>query len=225
MAYFANTDNAPSKFLSGVGFQLSLNKLPGVSYYCQSATVPSLNLAVADQPTMYRRLPEPGDEINYDDLSIRFLVDEDMKNYISIHNWLRYLGYPESNDDWTTFNDGETYDEMEYIYGQVLGQFRRYMGHVATNIGGVYQYYKTSDQDGAVYTHVDKNHQKACVNFLNKHLFETPYWMIDKNILNKIEYAGTTNRIRSVQSSYLSCLLYTSPSPRDLSTSRMPSSA
>ena len=108
--------------------------------------------------------------------------------------------------EWTT-EDGETYDEMEYIYGQILGQFRRYMGHVATNIGGVYQFYKTADQDGAVYTHVDKNHQKACVNFLNKHLFETPYWMIDKNILNKIEYAGTTNRIRGVQSSYLNRVL------------------
>ena len=81
------------------------------------------------------------------------------------------------------------------------------MGHVATNIGGVYQYYKTSDQKGAVYTHVDKNYQKACIAFLNQHLFKTPYWMIDKNILNKIEYAGTTNRIRSVQSSYLSRVL------------------
>ena len=114
MAYFADTDNAPSKFLSGVGFQLTLNKLPGVSYYCQSVTVPSLNLAVAEQPTMYRRLPEPGDEVNYDDLSIRFLVDEDMKNYISIHNWLRYLGYPESDKDWTTFADGETYEEKHH---------------------------------------------------------------------------------------------------------------
>ena len=120
MAYFANTDNAPSKFLSGVGFQLSLNKLPGVSYYCQSVTVPSLNLAVAEQPTMYRRLPEPGDEVNYDDLSIRFLVDEDMKNYISIHNWLRYLGYPESEKDWTTFADGEKYEEKQYSDGSLF---------------------------------------------------------------------------------------------------------
>ena len=120
MAYFEDTDNAPSKFLSGVGFQLSLKKLPGVSYYCQSATVPSLNLAVADQPTMYRRLPEPGDEINYDDLSIRFLVDEDMTNYISIHNWMRYLGYPESNKDWTTFKDGETYAEKQYSDGSLF---------------------------------------------------------------------------------------------------------
>ena len=108
--------------------------------------------------------------------------------------------------EWTT-EDGETYDELEYMYGQVLGQFRRYMGHVATNIGGVYQYYKTSDQKGAVYTHVDKNYQKACVAFLNQHLFETPYWMINKDILDKIEYAGTTNRIRSMQSSYLNRVL------------------
>ena len=108
--------------------------------------------------------------------------------------------------EWTT-EDGETYDELEYMYGQVLGQFRRYMGHVATNIGGVYQYYKTSDQKGAVYTHVDKNYQKACVTFLNQHLFETPYWMINKDILDKIEYAGTTNRIRSMQSSYLNRVL------------------
>ena len=108
--------------------------------------------------------------------------------------------------EWTT-EDGETYDELAYMYGQVLGQFRRYMGHVAANIGGVYQYYKTSDQKGAVYTHVDKNYQKACVAFLNQHLFETPYWIINKDILNKIEYAGTTNRIRSMQSSYLNRVL------------------
>ncbi|MBL6590131.1 MAG: zinc-dependent metalloprotease [Flavobacteriaceae bacterium] len=108
--------------------------------------------------------------------------------------------------EWTT-EDGETYDELEYMYNQVLGQFRRYMGHVANNIGGVYQYYKTADQDGAVYTHVSKEHQKACVNFLNNHLFNTPYWMIEKDILNKIEFAGMTNRIRTVQSSYLNNIL------------------
>ena len=107
---------------------------------------------------------------------------------------------------WTT-EEGETYDELEYMYGQVLNQFRNYMRHVTNNIGGVYQYYKTSDQDGAVYTHVDKDHQKACIKFLNENLFQTPIWMIDKEILNKIEYAGTTERIRSLQSGYLSSIL------------------
>tara|TARA_B100001564_G_scaffold345824_1_gene344917 strand:+ start:335 stop:2815 length:2481 start_codon:yes stop_codon:yes gene_type:complete len=107
---------------------------------------------------------------------------------------------------WTT-EDGETYDELEYMYSQVLNQFRRYMGHVTTNIGGIYQYYKTSDQQGAVYTHVNKRYQKLCLTFLNQNLFETPYWMINKEILNKIEYTGTTERIRSLQSGYLNRIL------------------
>ena len=81
------------------------------------------------------------------------------------------------------------------------------MGHVITNIGGVYQFFKNSNQKGAVYTHVDKNHQKNCVKFLNKYLFQTPFWLIEKNILNKIEFAGITNRIRSLQSSNLNNLL------------------
>ena len=109
--------------------------------------------------------------------------------------------------EWTT-EDGETYDDLEYMYSQVLNQFRRYIGHVTTNIGGVYQYYKTSDQNGAVYTHVDKVHQKSCLIFINENLFETPYWMINKEILNKIEYAGSTERIRSLQSSYLNRIIY-----------------
>ena len=108
--------------------------------------------------------------------------------------------------DWTT-EDGETYSELGYMYGQVLGQFGRYMGHVSNNIGGVYQYYKTSDQDGAVYTHVKKSHQQKCMNFLHNQLFETPTWMINKDILNKIEFAGITNRVRSTQSRTLNSLL------------------
>jgi len=108
--------------------------------------------------------------------------------------------------DWTT-EDGETYSELRYMYGQVLGQFGRYMGHVSNNIGGIYQYYKTSDQDGAVYTHVKKSHQQKCMNFLQNQLFETPTWMINKDILNKIEFAGITNRVRSTQSRTLNSLL------------------
>lgn len=108
--------------------------------------------------------------------------------------------------EWTT-KDGETYTELGYMYGQVLGQFGRYMGHVSNNIGGIYQYYKTSDQDGAVYTHVKKSYQQNCMNFLQNQLFETPKWMINKEILNKIEFAGITNRIRSTQSRTLNSLL------------------
>lgn len=108
--------------------------------------------------------------------------------------------------EWTS-EDGKDYSDLSTMYGQVLSQFNRYMGHVSSNIGGIYQYYKTYDQDGAVYTHVNKSHQKNCMNFLHNQLFETPEWMINKNILNKIEFAGITNRIRSTQSRTLNSLL------------------
>ena len=107
---------------------------------------------------------------------------------------------------WTS-EDGKDYSDLQTMYGQVLSQFNRYMGHVSSNIGGVYQYYKTYDQEGPVYTHVKKSHQKKCMNFLNDQLFETPTWMIDNNILNKIEFAGITNRIRSTQSRTLNSVL------------------
>ena len=107
--------------------------------------------------------------------------------------------------DWTT-EDGETYSELGYMYGQVLGQFGRYMGHVSNNIGGIYQYYKTSDQDGVAYTHV-KNRTAKMYEFSTQSTFETPTWMINKDILNKIEFAGITNRVRSTQSRTLNSLL------------------
>lgn len=61
--------------------------------------------------------------------------------------------------EWTT-KDGYDYKDLKNMYGHVISQFNRYMGHVSNNIGGVYEDYKTADQEGAVYTHVDKAHQK-----------------------------------------------------------------
>ena len=108
--------------------------------------------------------------------------------------------------NWTT-EDGKDYEDLQYMYGQVASQFSRYMGHVTTNVGGVYQQFKTSDQDGPVYSHVDKSYQKNCVKFLNQNLFDTPIWMIDENILNKIQFTGALDRVRGLQSSYLNRLL------------------
>lgn len=108
--------------------------------------------------------------------------------------------------EWTA-EDGKNYQDLQDLYNQVISQFNRYMGHVVANVGGVYEYYKTFDQAGAVYTHVDKAHQKACLQFLQDELFATPYWMLDKNILNKIEFAGALDRMRRTQTGTLNRLL------------------
>ena len=100
--------------------------------------------------------------------------------------------------EWTA-EDGKNYDDLQTMYGQVLSQFNRYMGHVFSNIGGVYEDYKTYDQEGAVYTHVATDHQKKAMQFLQDQLFETPEWMLDNNIFNKIESAGQIERVRGIQ--------------------------
>ena len=109
-------------------------------------------------------------------------------------------------EKWTT-KDSENYDEMAIMYGQILSQFNRYMGHVTANIGGVYEYYKTSDQEGAVYTHVAKSHQKNALKLINKELFSTPTWMIDKNIYSKTQFSGSIEKIGSVQTRTLNNIL------------------
>lgn len=100
--------------------------------------------------------------------------------------------------EWT-YQDGKNYDDLEILYDQVFNQFNRYMGHVRSNIGGVYQYNKTYEQEGAVYTHVPTNRQRNSLQFLHQQLFETPYWMLDKNIIAKIKAAGSIEKIRSMQ--------------------------
>ncbi len=99
---------------------------------------------------------------------------------------------------WTT-KAGEDYNDLGEMYGQVIRQFNQYTNHVSNNIGGVYEYYKTADQSGAVYTHVNKDHQKKAMTFLQDNLFETPSWLIDKDIFGRIEYSGSIERVRRMQ--------------------------
>jgi len=100
--------------------------------------------------------------------------------------------------EWTS-KPGEDYSDLEEMYGHVVSQFNRYMGHVSSNIGGVYEYYKTSDQEGAVYTYVPKAHQENCLSFVQEQLFETPKWLIDQDILSRTQYSGITETIRKSQ--------------------------
>lgn len=107
---------------------------------------------------------------------------------------------------WTA-EDGKNYNDLQTMYRHVLSQFNRYMGHVASNIGGVYENFKTYDQEGAVYTYVDKTKQKESLRFLQKQLFQTPDWLIDTTIFDKIESAGNVERIRSFQTRTLNNIL------------------
>lgn len=107
--------------------------------------------------------------------------------------------------DWST-EDGKSYEDLSELYRQVVGQFNRYNGHVVTHVGGVYEYYKTADQEGLVYTHVEKDKQQRAVKFLNDELFATPAWLIDPEILGRIQQDGLVDQIRGIQTGMLARL-------------------
>ena len=86
-------------FLSPVGFKFSLKRAPGVAFFCNQANIPSMDLGIAEQPSYLRNIPTPGDKIEFGDLTLRFLVDEDLVNYMELQRWIRGLGYPENMDE------------------------------------------------------------------------------------------------------------------------------
>ena len=88
-------------FLSPIGFKFSVNKLRGVDFFCQSASIPAISMEAANQGTRFNKIPQPGDELYYEDLFIRFLVDENMKNWYQVHDWMRELATPFSSKEFT----------------------------------------------------------------------------------------------------------------------------
>jgi len=87
-------------FLSPAGFKFNIAKEPKVSFFCNSARIPELTLALALQPTYLKDIDVPGEKLTYGDLTIRFLVDENLENYMAVHNWLTGLGYPETTQQY-----------------------------------------------------------------------------------------------------------------------------
>lgn len=81
-------------YLSPLGFRFVIKKLPHVNYFCQNVSIPSVSLGVAEYPTPLVNIPMPGGKLSYEPLTIRFKVDEDLKNYIEVYNWLLGLGHP-----------------------------------------------------------------------------------------------------------------------------------
>ena len=87
---------ANRNYMSPLGFKLILTKTPKVDFLCQSANIPQISMGTAVQPTYLKDIAVAGDKVLYDDLNVRFLVDEKMENYLAIHKWITGLGYPES---------------------------------------------------------------------------------------------------------------------------------
>ena len=108
--------------------------------------------------------------------------------------------------DWT-FEDGEDYSQLEELYNNVISQWSRYTGHVVANVGGVIRTRKRQGQDGVPYSAVEYAKQSAAIEYLNRQVFETPQWLLDPDILNRIQGSGATDLLQSRQRSALDQIL------------------
>ena len=117
-AFAKQIDNR--NFLSGVGFKFNLSKFPKVDFFSNSARIPELNLELTRQPSYLKNIDVPGERLTYGDLTLRFLVDENMENYISVYNWLKGLGFPETAQEYkdlTTDKDGQRDNKEAFCDG------------------------------------------------------------------------------------------------------------
>ena len=108
--------------------------------------------------------------------------------------------------EWTK-TPGENFDDLEELYGELVGQWNRYVGHVITLVGGRYQNAKSTDQGEPIYTPVTRDNQEEAVRFVIDEAFESPTWLADMEILRRIEHAGALERVRGRQVGFLNQML------------------
>ena len=82
--------------LSPTGFRLSISKLPDLTYFCQEANLPEIELPSIEMPTSFSAIGVPGDLIHFGNLTVQFIVDENLANYKGVYNWIIGLGFPEN---------------------------------------------------------------------------------------------------------------------------------
>lgn len=100
-------DNTPANknFLSPLNFKFQIKKAPHVNFFIQKVNIPSIALPNPDTANPFVTIPYPGEHLRYGNLEISFKVDEDLQNYLEIHNWLVSLGKPENYEQYKTIQD------------------------------------------------------------------------------------------------------------------------
>ena len=92
-------------YASPTQFRFGIHQLPKVEFFATAVNLPGITLGTATVNTPYKDIPLPGEKLEYGNLSIEFLVDEHLENYISLHNWMTGLGFPQDREEFKTYRD------------------------------------------------------------------------------------------------------------------------
>jgi hypothetical protein len=108
--------------------------------------------------------------------------------------------------EWTS-DVTNNYDDLSELYDELLSVWSRYIGHVVTNVGGVYEDLKKPNQEGVVYTIVPKAQQQEAMKWLQMNAFNSPTWLVNLKTLKNTDYSGYTERFRKLQARHLYSVL------------------
>ena len=92
-------------YASPTQFKFGIHQLPKVEFFTVSASVPSISADTITHPTPFKDIPLVGEKLTYENLSITFQIDEYLENYISLHNWMKGIGFPTDRQEFRTFRD------------------------------------------------------------------------------------------------------------------------
>lgn len=145
-------------YLRPTAFRFLIQGLPKVAYFCQSANIPSVSLGVAKQPTPFVDIPRPGEKLEFGELTIKFLIQEDMANYVELYNWLISLGFP---DDYSEFR--QRFQSQAYRNAQI--------NNGDAGVGGIQTVARKTDMtefsDATLLILNSDNNSTAAINFKN----------------------------------------------------------
>ena len=162
--FYNQIDNR--NFLSPVGFKFTLSKFPKVTFFSNTARIPDITLGTAIQSTYLKDIDVPGEKLTYGDLNVRFLVDENLENYMKIHNWLTGLGFPDSPQQFinkTTNEDGIRDEKDQFSDGSLHILNSNFKDIAVVKFKDLFPIYLTSLEFDA--TESDLNYFTADVTF------------------------------------------------------------
>jgi len=90
-------------YSSPTQFRFLINQLPKVQYFTTEANLPGITLDELELGSPLKDLPLLGSKLTYDDLTITFIVDENLENYIEMHTWLTAIGFPKDRKQFRDF--------------------------------------------------------------------------------------------------------------------------
>lgn len=106
---FAAGNPSELDFLRPNGFRFQIANIPNVSFFCQAANIPQISTGSPEYQTPLSNIPFPGDKLQFGELLIRFLIQEDMANYIELYNWLSGMTFPEKHQQFTDYVEQQSY--------------------------------------------------------------------------------------------------------------------